>query len=87
MKLYSGLANNSDYESFLLYQDFLQEICKDGCEIDEDVALTRNVLELILIPIIGSIGVLGNILNIIVLCKSNRKTTFQHVSKHEFFFN
>ena len=80
MEPYSNITNSSDYESFLVHHKLLNEVCKNGCEIDGDVALARNVLEFILIPAVGSIGIIGNMISIIVLCNSAKKTTFQHVS-------
>ena len=83
MEVYPQLTNMSDYEPFLTYDNFYSEACPDdGCEVDdEDVATATYVLELVLMPLVGAVGVLGNILSIIVLYKSDQKeTTFHHVN-------
>ena len=72
-------TNSNDYETFLLHHTWLNEVCKDGCEMEEDVAWAKFIIELVLIPTVGSIGILGNSVSIFVLCKSSQKTTFQHV--------
>ena len=80
MEVHSQLTNTSDY--FLTYDNFINEEClDDGCEVeDEDVAMATYVLELVLMPVFGAVGVLGNILSIIVLCKSvDKEATFHHV--------
>ena len=84
MDFYLKSSNSSDYETFLLHQNWLNEVCKDGCEMEAEVALTRDVIELVLIPLVGSIGILGNSISIFILCKSPQKTTFQHVSYETF---
>ena len=74
------LANLSDYEHFMIYDHSYIDTCPDGCEVDdEDVVMATYVLELVLMPLVGAVGVLGNLLSIIVLYKSDQKTTFQHV--------
>ena len=80
MEFYQELTNMSDY--YLSYDTFQSEEClDDGCEDeDEDVAMATYILELVLMPVFGAVGVLGNILSITVLCKSVQKeTTFHHV--------
>ena len=70
---------------FLTNDTFQSEECfDDGCEVeDEDVAMATYILELVLMPVFGAVGVLGNILSITVLCKSVQKeTTFHHVDMH-----
>ena len=82
VEVYPQLTNMSDYEPFLTYDPFYSEACPDdGCEVeDEDVAMATYVLELVLMPVFGAVGVLGNILSIIVLCKSvDKEATFHHV--------
>ena len=80
MEFYSKSTNSNDYETFLLHHTWLSEVCKDGCQMEEDVASAKYIIELVLIPVVGSIGILGNSVSIFVLCKSSQKTTFQHVS-------
>ena len=80
MEFYQELTNMSDY--YLSYDTFQSEEClDDGCEDeDEDVAMATYILELVLMPVFGAVGVLGNFLSITVLCKSVQKeTTFHHV--------
>ena len=77
------LTNTSDYEHFMIYDNSYSDTCPDGCEVDdEDVVMATYVLELVLMPLVGAVGVLGNLLSIIVLYKSDQKTTFQHVNKN-----
>ena len=81
MEVDQQLTNISDYEHFMIYDHSYSEICPDGCEVDdEDVVMATYVLELVLMPLVGAVGVLGNLLSIIVLYKSDQKTTFQHVN-------
>ena len=81
----------NDHADFLTYgnNSYTESCLDDGCEaVDEDVAMATYVLELVLMPIVGAVGVLGNLLSIIVLCKSDQKeTTFQHVHKYDFIFS
>ena len=79
MDYFPADTNSSDYETYL--QHWQNDVCKDGCHVDEDVAWTKYIIEMILIPVVGSIGILGNSVSIIVLCRSSQKTTFQHVSE------
>ena len=51
-----------------------------GCESDLEVSWIQYILELVLIPSIGIMGVVGNLGSILVLAISDDKTTFKHVS-------
>ena len=80
------LSNISDYinahKTFELYQSLMQNsLCsgQGGCESDFEVSWTRYVLELILMPSVGAVGVVGNLISILVFALSDDKTTFKHV--------
>ena len=51
-----------------------------GCESDLEVSWIQHFLELVLIPSIGIMGVVGNLGSILVLAITDDKTTFKHVS-------
>ena len=75
MDFYHQFTNISN-ETFLMDNITLSEACQYQCQVDEEVAWVRFVMELIMIPVVGSLGLLGNLVSIIVLCKSDQKTTF-----------
>ena len=83
----SLLLNISDYmgshETIWLYQSLMQNsLCsgQGGCESDFEVSWTRYILELVLMPSVGAVGVVGNLVSILVLVLTDDKTTFKHVS-------
>ena len=77
------LENMSDYhQTLLLYHNFLQNITclgQGGCEADSQVGWVQYILDLVLIPSVGAIGVVGNLVSILVLSLTDDKTTFKHV--------
>ena len=77
------LENMSDYHMALwLYQNFLQNMTctgQGGCEADSQVGWVQYILDLVLIPSVGAIGVVGNLVSILVLGLTDDKTTFKHV--------
>ena len=84
---FASLFNLSDYisthETLWLYQNLMQNsLCsgQGGCESDFEVSWTRYILELVLMPSVGAVGVLGNLISILVLVLTDDKTTFKHVS-------
>ena len=79
----TDLENISDYQQTLLfYQNFMQNITcagQGGCEADAKVGWVQYMLELVLMPSVGIIGVVGNLVSILVLGLTDDKTTFNHV--------
>jgi len=82
---FASLFNLSDYisthETLWLYQNLMQNsLCsgQGGCESDFEVSWTRYILELVLMPSVGAVGVLGNLISILVLALTDDKTTFKH---------
>ena len=51
-----------------------------GCESDLEASWIQYFLELVLLPSIGTMGVVGNLGSILVLAITDDKTTFKHVS-------
>ena len=56
-----------------------QCIGQGGCESDFEVGWTRYILELVLMPSVGIVGVVGNLGSILVLTITNDKTTFKEL--------
>ena len=82
MDYYLQFTNTSANKTYLIDEKLLSEACISECQVEEEVVWVRFVMELILIPIIGSLGVLGNLVSIFVLCKSDQKTTFHQVREY-----
>ena len=75
-------VNICDYQTLLLFHQNLQqnEECLHGCESDDaDVTWTRYVLDSVLIPCVGVVGIVGNLMSILVFALFYEKTTFKHV--------
>ena len=74
--------NISEYQTLWLYQNFVRNInCsgQGGCETDAEVGWIQYVLELVMMPSVGVIGVVGNLISILVLGLTDDKSTFKHV--------
>ena len=76
----SNEYDNQTFEHHLLQN----EDCSNSCEMDNpEVGWMRYVLESILTPSVGVIGILGNLVSIMVFALSYDKTTFKHVRAAE----
>ena len=65
------------------YRDIdVTELCQDGCEKNYWVDWVGYILEVVTIPMMGLVGLLGNIFSIIILVKTEGKTTFHQVKDY-----
>ena len=60
-------------------RDNVTDLCQAGCEAHYWGDWVSYVLEKIMIPGMGCVGILGNIFSIIILVKAEGKTTFHQV--------
>ena len=72
------MNNLSDY----YVENNVTELCQDGCEKNYWEDWVRYILEVVTIPMLGFVGLLGNIFSIIILTKTERKTTFHQVKDY-----
>ena len=75
-------VNCSNYNDNQAFQQHLvqNEDCNNSCDMDSpELGWMRYVLESILTPSVGVIGILGNLVSIMIFAFSYNKTTFKHV--------
>ena len=78
MSVITGTMNNiSDG-----YRENLTELCYDGCEANFWGDWVNYILEMVTVPVLGCVGIIGNVFSIIILVKAEGKTTFHQVFKY-----
>ena len=69
------------------YRDNLTELCFNGCEANFWSDWVNYILEMVMVPLIGCVGILGNVFSIIIIVKAEGKTTFHQVDISVIQFN